>query len=191
MNIKFICLLLISGIVLTLGCTKTVVQLENVDENDPPSFGERPDPEDLDRSMANSIYGLWKLDDWYDDMPKDINRDGQKSTDLFSQWNGCFKQSELVLSTDPSGKIVYVGMGNNPKCQPGFEHGDFHNTQYWELIEENGIKYLRFIGDDTLDQYEIIELNSTTLILKGAGFLTCCDPDISYYTGGYLRYVKK
>lgn len=136
-----------------------------------------------------TIIGNWKLIDWYDDAPKDINNDGQESTDLFSQWGGCKKQSTLILSNDNSGKIVYNGNSNNPKCPPEFETNDFFTTEPWEFDQTNQLFTL--IGDDYDDVYEIIELTSEFLILKGSGFFTCCDSEISYYTGGYLKFERQ
>jgi len=133
------------------------------------------------------IFGSWKLIDWFDDKPIDINKDGQASTDLFSQWDGCKKQSILIMDKDFSGRIVYTGPQDNIKCPPGFQTGDVFDTEPWTF--ENGV--LTFIGDDYFDSYEIITLSSSTLILRGAGQWTCCDPAISYYTGGYLRFSRR
>ena len=133
------------------------------------------------------IFGSWKLVYWFADNPIDINQNGQASTDLFSQWNGCKKQSILVMENDFSGRIVYTGAGDNVKCPPGFQTGDEFITEPWKL--ENGV--LTFIGDDYLDSYEVITLNRNTLVLRGAGQWTCCDPDISYYTDGYLRFSRQ
>ncbi|NER11788.1 Lipocalin-like domain-containing protein [Muriicola jejuensis] len=135
----------------------------------------------------DEIFGSWKLIAWYDDNPIDINQDGQASTDLFSQWNGCKKQSILVLENDYSGRIIYTGPGDNDKCPPGFQTGNIFNTEPWKL--ENGV--LVFIGDDYFDSYEIITLNKNTLVLKGSGQWTCCDPEISYYTDGYLQFSRQ
>jgi len=144
-----------------------------------------------DDNESNSdieIIGDWKLVGWYDDTPKDINNDGQESTDLFSQWDGCKKQSTLILSNDNTGKIVYNGGIENTRCPTGFETGDFFTTEPWKFDKIN--QTFTLIGDDYLDSYEVIELSSGTLILKGAGFFTCCDSNISYYTDGYLKFEK-
>ncbi len=144
---------------------------------------------DDDNSVPTvSIIGNWKLIDWYDDTPQDINNDGQASTNLFSQWNGCKKQSKLVLTSDNLGKIIYTGESNNPKCPNGFEANDFFTTETWRTDDLN--QNFILIGDDYLDTYGIIELTLETLILKGSGFFTCCDSEISYYTGGYLKFEK-
>jgi len=140
------------------------------------------------QEIDTRLIGNWKLVDWYDDIPRDINNDGNLSTDLFSQWNGCKKQSTLILLEDHSGKIIYTGKINNPKCPTDYSSGSFFTTESWEITDENS---LRFIGDDYYDTYEIIELNSNFLILKGSGFMTCCDSDISYFTGGYLKFKKE
>ena len=140
------------------------------------------------QNTEDRLFGSWKLVDWYDDIPRDINKDGEKSIDLFSQWHGCKKQSTLILSDDNSGKIVYNGKINNPKCPVDFKRGSFFTTESWEVTEENR---LGFIGDDYYDLYEIIKLSSKILILKGSGFMTCCDADISYFTGGYLEFQKE
>lgn len=133
------------------------------------------------------IFGSWKLIDWYNDNPMDLNQDGQVSTDLFSQWDGCKKQSILVLERDFSGRIVYTGAQDNLNCPPGFQSGDFFNTEPWKL--DDGV--LTFIGDDYFDSYDIITLNRNTLVLSGSGQWTCCDPSISFYTGGYLKFSRE
>lgn len=143
----------------------------------------------IDDEPTNAIIGNWKLIDWYDETPKDINNNGEESTDLFSQWNGCKKQSTLILSKDNTGRIVYNGENKNTKCPPGFETNDFFPTEPWKFDER--IQTFTLIGDDYLDSYEVIELTTETLILKGAGFFTCCDPEISYYTGGYLKFERE
>jgi len=140
------------------------------------------------QTIEDRLIGNWKLVGWYDDIPRDIDKDGNQSTDLFSQWDGCKKQSVLILSEDHTGKIIYTGKINNPKCPPDFKKGSFFTTEPWELTEENK---LEFIGDDYYDSYEIIELNSNILILKGSSFITCCDSSISYFTGGYLKFKKE
>lgn len=141
--------------------------------------------DDRKETEAN-IVASWKLVDWYDTEPRDINNDGNASTDLYSQWNGCFKQSTLVLYDDGSARKVYTGPNNNSKCPPDFQTGDFHTTEPWEISETE--QTLTFFGDDYLDVYEIMEMTSTELILAGSGFLTCCDEDISFFTGGYLKF---
>lgn len=134
------------------------------------------------------LFGHWELVGWYDDVARDINKDGHSSVDLFSQWHGCKKQSTLVLSEDHSGRIVYTGAPNNPKCPPDFKNGNFFSTDPWELMEGN---ILRFIGEDYDDIYGIVELNVDSLILKGSQIITCCDADISYFTGGYLKFRRE
>ena len=140
------------------------------------------------QNLEDKLLGNWKLVGWYDDISRDINKDGKKSIDLFSQWDGCKKQSTLILLDDNSGKIVYNGKINNPKCPTNFKKGSFFNIKFWEATEENK---LEFFGDDYLDSYEIIKLRSNILVLKGSGFMTCCDADISYFTGGYLEFEKE
>ncbi|WP_299442397.1 lipocalin family protein [uncultured Aquimarina sp.] len=153
------------------------------------TFGCKNDDESDNQNNEISIIGNWKLIDWYDDTPKDINNDGEESTDLFSQWNGCRKQSTLILSNDNTGKIVYNGGNNNPKCPPGFDTDDFFPTHPWTFDELN--QTFTLMAYDYSDSYEIIELSSEILILKGSGFFTCCDSEISYYTGGYLKFERE
>lgn len=142
------------------------------------------------QTIEESIIGSWKLVDWYDDVPRDINNDGQASTDLYSQWNGCKKQSIFILSSDHTGKIVYIGDNNNPNCPNGFEsNSSYFPTHPWEINEED--LSLVFMGDDFNDVYDIVELNSNTLILRRSGFFTCCNADISYFTGGFLQFEKE
>jgi len=147
------------------------------------------DDESNDQDLNESIIGNWKLVEWYDDIPRDINNDGNATTDLFSQWDGCKKQSTLVLFEDNTGRIVYNGENNNPRCPSGFETNDFFTIEPWELDESNN-KFI-LAGDDTIDEYEIVTLNSETLILEGAGFYSCCDASISYFTDGYLKFEKE
>ena len=46
-----------------------------------------------------------------------------------------------------------------------------------------------FIYDNIdMDTYEVITLNRNTLVLRGSGQWTCCDPEISYYSNGYLEF---
>ena len=152
-------------------------------------FGCKNEDESIVQPQEVTIVGNWKLIEWFDDVPRDINNDGQSSTDLMSQWNGCKKQSTLVLSSDHTGKIIYNGENNNPRCPPGFETNDFFTTDPWEIDDLN--QELTLIGSDYFDSYEIVELTSESLILKGAGFFTCCDATISYFTGGYLKFRKE
>ena len=42
-----------------------------------------------------SLIGTWNLVAWYDTTARDINNDGNASTDLLSQWNGCKKHSKM------------------------------------------------------------------------------------------------
>jgi hypothetical protein len=134
------------------------------------------------------LLGQWKLMGWYDEVPRDINRDGKSSMDLLSQWQGCKKQSILVLAEDHSGKIIYTGGPNNLKCPPNFKNGDFFSTGSWALTDGGS---LRILNDDYEDIYEIVELDAHSLILKGSGLMTCCDPQISYFTGGFLKFKRK
>lgn len=143
--------------------------------------------EDLSQNTP-TIFGSWKLIDWYDEDPRDINQDGNASTDLFSQWNGCKKEGVLILEKDFTGKIVYLGKNENPKCPPGFSTNDSFALEPWEIDKEG--KYFTLNGDDYSDSYEIIDLTHDMLILKGSGFFTCCDPAISYYTGGFLKFQR-
>jgi hypothetical protein len=143
----------------------------------------------------NLIIGKWKLVDWYNDTPLDINKDGNASTDLYSQWNGCFKHSTIeFFATLKSAKVTYTGPNNNLRCPPNSRTNDFYYTFPWRItnppwvISNNQI--LTFMGDDFLEEYEIIELSTITLILEGSYFLTCCDESISYYTGGFLKFIK-
>ncbi len=136
-----------------------------------------------------SIVGTWRLIAWYDDIPRDLNDDGNYSRDLLNQWNGCKKHSAMVLNENRTGEIIYVGTNNNPNCPPGLQTNDFFATGTWTVDEPPVIFTL--IGDDYEDPYEIVELSDTTLILAGSAFITCCDPDISYYTGGYLEFVRE
>jgi hypothetical protein len=140
------------------------------------------------QNIEDRLMGNWRLVGWYDDIPRDINKDGDTSVDLFSQWQGCKKQSTLILSEDHNGKVIYNGEINNPKCPPDFKKGSFFTTGPWEITDGNK---LGFTGDDYYDTYEIIELNSDSLVLKGSGFMTCCDMDISYFTGGYLKFKRE
>jgi hypothetical protein len=141
----------------------------------------------------NLIMGRWKLIEWYNDTPLDIDKDGKSSTDLLSQWNGCFKQSILEFSdTLEYAKLIYTGQNNNLRCPPNFNTNDFFGTGPWKIAKEPWLnnQSLTFIGDDWSDTYEIMELSTTTLILKGSGFITCCDEKISYYTDGFLKFVR-
>ena len=140
------------------------------------------------QNTEEKLFGSWELVGWYDEIPRDINKDGNQSTDLFTQWDGCKKQSVLILSEDYTSKVIYTGEINNPKCPPNFKKGSFLSTANWEITDEN---ILKFIEDDYLDTYEIIELDSNILVLKGSSFMTCCDVDISYFTGGYLKFKKE
>lgn len=153
------------------------------------TFGCQDDDEANNQNNEISIIGNWKLIDWFNDTPEDINNDGEESTDLFSQWNGCKKQSTLILSSNNTGKIVYNGENENPKCPSGFETDDFFSIEPWEFDELN--QTFTLIGDDYLDSYDVIELSTETLILEGARFFTCCDSEISYYTGGYLEFERE
>lgn len=139
------------------------------------------------QSVKDQLSGQWKLTGWYDDVPRDINSDGKSTTDLFSQWQGCKKQSILVLNNDGSGSIIYTGPYDNPKCPSDFQSGSSFNVPPWDVDNRT----LIFSGSDHDEIYEIIELTATKLVLKGSGFMTCCDPDISYFTGGYLKFSRE
>ena len=133
------------------------------------------------------LLGSWELIGWYDDIPRDINSDGNPSTDLFSQWEGCKKESILVLNKDGSGSIIYTGPNDNPKCPPGFQSGSRFNIPPWKAEERN----LILSGSDHDEIYQIVELTASELVLKGSGIMTCCDPGISWFNGGYLKFRRK
>lgn len=139
------------------------------------------------QSNEITLIGGWRLIEWYDVIPRDINNDGIASLDLFSQWNGCKKQSILEFNEDQSSKTIYTGGPNNPRCPPNMEMYDFFDNPPWDLFSNS---YLEFTGDDYIDSYEIIELSSDVLILKGSSFITCCDASISYFSGGYLKFER-
>ncbi len=143
--------------------------------------------------IEGSIYGSWKLVNWYNEVPIDINGDGQESTNLFAQWNGCRKESIITLNDDGTSLMVYTGADNNVNCPPDFRTGDSLGNFSWQFEEDpaTDIKSLVFVGDDYLDAYQIIELTKTKLIIERAGHWTCCDSSISYYTGGFLEFKRQ
>ena len=147
------------------------------------------DNDNVEEQGQLAIIGNWRLVDWYDDVPRDINGDGNASTDLYSQWNGCRKGNILVLKEDFTTRLIYTGTNNNPKCPPGLETNDTFTIEPWYY--DSSYEELVFMGSDYLDSYEIMELNDTTLVLKGSGIFTCCDPDISYFTDGYLKFQRE
>lgn len=149
------------------------------------------DGHSVDKNQENPeevLVGIWKLVDWYNEVPIDINGNGDETTDLFSQWDGCRKQSLLVLSEDGTTEIVYIGENDNPKCPSGFETNDSYSIEPWSYDEQD--QSLIFTGDDYIDSYSIIELSDHTLVLDGSGFITCCDFNIDYYTGGFLKFER-
>jgi len=144
-----------------------------------------------DNSESNgevTLLATWKLIDWYDLEARDINGDGTASTNLFDQWNGCKKQSLLTLLEQGESNFIYTGQPDNDRCRPGMQTFDSFGLEPWELTN-NGME-LQLIGDDYFDTYRITELTSDKLVLEGAGFMTCCDESISYFTGGYLVFEK-
>lgn len=134
------------------------------------------------------ISGNWKLTEWYDTEARDINGDGNASTDLLSQWNGCWKQSSVFLYGDFTSAKVYLGESDNQYCFPNIKREIPYPYLPYRITGNN--ETLTFIGDDFNDSYPIIELTNETLVLKGSGFLTCCDESIGYFTGGYLKFER-
>ena len=145
------------------------------------------DPDDDNSTL--SLVGDWELVDWYDDSPRDINGDGEATTDLWSQWDGCRKHTILTLMEDGTSMITYTGPDDNPRCPPGRLTDHMFNIEPWEVDEGN--TEFTLVGDDTFDTYEIVEFTSDDLVLEGSGFLTCCDAFIGYYTAGFLRFERK
>ncbi len=136
-----------------------------------------------------TLVTTWRLVDWYTDEPIDINGDGNASTSLWDQWNGCRKHTLMELLSDQTTRLTYTGPNNNPKCPPGTQTNDSYFWFPWDYVEDENT--ILFLSDDTAFSYQIVELTVNSLVLDGAGFLTCCDADISYHTDGYLRFVKE
>lgn len=137
------------------------------------------------------IVGEWKLVSWYEDEPKDIDQDGNASTDLLSQWNGCRKNIHIHFKDDYWSETTYTGPDSPVNC-PTYSNGDVIQRMEWSLRDRGQSEQaLEFIGSDYIDSYEIETLDATTLILKGAGFITCCDTDISYYDDGHLKFERQ
>ena len=135
----------------------------------------------------DTLVGSWLLVDWFDVVPRDINDDGLASTDLYSQWDGCNKNSLLVLNADGSSELFYLGPNNNPNCPPDTQTNDGGPYLPWDANDGN----LRFIGSDFFDTYPIQEHGGNNLVLQGSGFLTCCNQNIGFFTGGFLRFIKQ
>jgi len=152
------------------------------------------DPDNNGFTQEQMLVGTWKLDAWYSDTPQDIDNDGNASTDLLSQWNGCYKYSTVQFSADMSSSITYIGPESNPKCPPGLLPNDNYNGLPW-YIDNSYAEYpngeIIFTGSDYLESYEIVRLTDTDLIIKGAGLLVNAEPDNSYYTDGYLRFTRE
>lgn len=133
------------------------------------------------------IKGEWELVNWYSNEAIDLNGDGQASTDLYGQWDGCFKHSRLILQEENGNEVLlrYLGVDNKANCTPGIKHNDVITMGYtWSLRNKN----LEFNGSDFVDSYPIKELTSKKMVLEGASFLVGSE---TTYTGGYLEFVKK
>lgn len=150
----------------------------NDDGNDPAA----------DNINEPALIANWRLVDWYSEVPIDINNDGNASTNLWDQWNGCHKFSILILNENGTSNIQYTGPANNPKCPPGHETDEVYEYLNWFLSDNDTV--LNFDLDDVSDTHEIIELSTENLVLKNAGSFSCCDSEINYYTDGYLVFEK-
>ena len=148
--------------------------------------------DDTKEITGDRIVGTWKLTGWYDDTAKDIDGDGNASTDLYSQWTGCRKNNTLILNSDFTSKMKEPGNVENDNCEIHPDDFDY-NYLPWKFTvnEDDNTRSIEFIGDDFFDSYQIIEASSNTLILKGSSIMTCCNPDISYYTDGYLKFTRE
>jgi hypothetical protein len=189
-TIVTLCIILIALFMTTSCEKKETPQITSEEEYNTPKISSTWV---IDSISQQKILGKWKLEAWYNDTAIDIDKDGNASTDLMSQWNGCWKHSVLEFSEESEyAKIIYIGADNNPECHSGIKTNDFYHSPPWRIRQTNYQKFseLVFQGDDYQDPYEILELSDETLILKNSGFLTCCNPDISYYTKGYLKFIR-
>ncbi|MFL9844388.1 hypothetical protein [Flavobacterium rhizosphaerae] len=135
------------------------------------------------------LVGQWKLVGWYSDEPLDINNDGEASTNLYSQWNGCNKNNILVLNADGTSQMMVLGNPENSDCIIFHDNYEYL-PWYTENINDPAFFTLTFMGDDYNITNQIVQMSGTLLTLKDSGFLTCCDPGISNFTGGYLKFEK-
>jgi hypothetical protein len=152
------------------------------------------DPDNNSFTPEQLLVGRWKLETWYSDTPVDIDNDGTASTDLYSQWDGCYKNSEIKFNADMSTTITYTGPENNPSCPPGLIATDNWAGLPWYVEpatadSPNGT--IVFTGSDYLESYPIVRLTDTDLIIKGAGLLVNGDASTSYYTDGYLKFTRE
>jgi|GEM_PF-3877538 len=140
---------------------------------------------------STALVGEWKLMEWYDDQPRDIDNDGNASTDLLSQWDSCRKYHNVRFNSGGTAALIYKGLQNSLACPPPPEGALNALPAFeWTLDETGENPILEFPTDDATDSYEILQLTSNTLVLKGAGFITCCDESISYYVDGYVKFRK-
>lgn len=145
--------------------------------------------DDAPINYENGLVGTWKVVAWYNDTPVDIDGDGTASTDLFAQWNGCYKTSTLTLNANGTTNMTYTGLENNPTCWPGMQTNDSWDYLPWQIDpadDEYPYTALEFIGDDYYLGFEIEELTETTLVLRGAGLYV-----YDGFTDGYLKFERQ
>lgn len=129
--------------------------------------------------------GQWQLTGWYDDEEKDLDNDGTASIDLYSQWDGCSKQSIINFRTNNDFEFTTHGNPDNPGCTT-INVNDVNVTR-WQLLNENTVL---LTGDNFSRQYEIITLEDELLVIRGADLLVNTNDTPSNYTGGYLRFAR-
>lgn len=133
------------------------------------------------------IFGEWRLTGWYDDTPKDIDSDGNASTDLYLQWNGCYKHNHLEINSNNTFRNIYKGNPENANCNTGQLTVMPSPCQIKQ--NSNSTEFI-IVGDDYFDSYNVVQADDTTLVLEGSGLMTCCNSEIGYYTGGYLKFTR-
>ncbi len=175
-------------IVLVVLSTAILSCKENEDittEKPVPTWPDSFDTSILDRTKAELVYGTWVLTEWNDTIARDLNGDGQKSTDLLQQWDNCSKHYEVEISEGLRMKLTYQGPDNNPKCPPNRKKGDSHlMSEFWDLTEDRHGKCFRFFGSDYVMKNYVKQIDSNEITFDGLGIF------YSRHYGGTSKFTR-
>lgn len=157
---KLFLLLSLFSMALT-SCEKT----ENEDET-----YDCPDFEGGD--FEHEISGCWQIVDWYSETPIVYSEGEEPTTDLYSKWDGCFKESILVLSDNHSSKMIYMGPRFNKSCISYIPGQVFWHDPWTIGFNETDEFLVFFQSEDEYISSKIIELTDTRLVINNPFVIT-------------------
>lgn len=114
------------------------------DDDDPftksqyPGSGDYGDQVNLSSEDKNLLIGTYYLESWTSEQPKDGDGDGDSSTDLLTEFDGCYQDNALYIGTE-----IYKRTEKGQVCE-GYEADEvivqgewffgYDDTTYYALI---------------------------------------------------------